>query len=297
MISRSAAVSAGPDVFAALRIQLTYAWRMRRLADLDAPRRFTELVQLRKLYDRDPALPPLLDKVAVKSAVADALGPEWTIPTAWQGSALPDALPFAAPAILKARHGCNQNRVLGQVPGAREHAALQQTTARWTARPYGEWLDEWAYRDVPRGLIAEPLLDDGGVLPVDYKIYAFAGRATHVQVHVDRARDHRWHLHDRDFRPLVAGAETVRRPASLNAMLGAAETLAAGHSFLRVDFYEIAGRPMFGEFCIYPGSGLDRFAADWIDIELGALWRDALGHAPVLSEPSHAPSGVPAFAP
>ena len=38
---------------------------------------------------------------------------------------------------------------------------------------------------------------------------------------------------------------------------------------------EVDGAPRFGEFCLYPGSGLDRFAADWIDFELGSLWHSA----------------------
>jgi hypothetical protein len=152
---------------------------------------------------------------------------------------------------------------------------LRGRTRQWTAGAYGKWLDEWAYRDVPRGLLAEPLLGDGRMLPLDYKIYVFRGRATHVQVHLDRAHDHRWVLHDRKFRPLHEASDRPAPPRSLGAMLDAAETLAAGFDFLRVDFYEIDGAPRFGEFCLYPGSGLDRFADDWIDFELGKLWLDA----------------------
>ena len=65
--------------------------------------------------------------------------------------------------------------------------------------------------------------------------------------------------------------------------------------FLRVDFYEVDGRPLFGEFCLYPGSGLDPFSADWIDFELGGLWRaaydprSALGLAALLGAASARP--------
>ena len=134
-------------------------------------------------------------------------------------------------------------------------------------------LDEWAYHDITRGLLAEPLLGNGGGLPIDYKVYVFGGQATHVQVHLGRRQNHRWILHDRDWRQLVAMPDRPSPPRSLPAMLDAAEALAVGQDFLRVDFYEIAGKPLFGEFCLYPGSGLDPFAADWIDFELGDLWR------------------------
>ncbi len=129
------------------------------------------------------------------------------------------------------------------------------------------------------GLLAEPLIGDGKTLPVDIKIYVFGGRATHVQVHLDRAGAHRWVLHDREYRPLAGHGDGPAPPRSLNAMLEGAEALAAGFDFLRVDFYEVDGVPRFGEFCLYPGSGLDPFAADWIDFELGQLWHAAASPA------------------
>jgi hypothetical protein len=261
------------------RVMLTYLYRHGRLPDLDAAPRFTEMVQRRKLDDRDPHQRVLMDKIAAKRIAADVLGPEWATPTLWEGAALPQSPPFQTPAILKARHGCNQYEVLRHAPSPSEWQSLRMLSERWMAGPYGKWLDEWAYEGVPRALIAEPLLGDGHVLPLDYKIYVFGGRATHVQVHVGRATDHRWILHDRAFHPLVAGVDKPAAPRSLDAMLAAAEALADGLDFLRIDFFEIDGRPRFGEFCLYPGSGLDPFAADWIDLELGGLWHAARENA------------------
>lgn len=251
---------------------------MGRLPDLADPRRFTEFVQWRKLHDRAPHHGALMDKIAAKEIAGAALGADWITPTLWAGTALPARMPFALPAIVKARHGCNQNAVLRHPLPAWRWAALRLRARQWMAARYGYWLDEGAYAETPRGLMAKPLLDGGGgALPVDYKIYVFGGQATHIQVHLDRrAGRHRWVLHDRDFGPLVPGPERPARPASLAAMLAAAETLAARESFCRADFNEIDGRPRFGEFCLYPGSGLDRFAADWIDRELADLWRAAL---------------------
>ena len=277
-----------PDM-ARLRITLTYLQRHGRLVDLANPRRFTELVQHRKLYDRSPGQHPLLDKCEVKSRVRSVLGDEWTIPTLWSDTALPLSPDLAGPVIIKARHGCNQNAVLRTAPGADAWSELGRKTRRWLSRPYGLWLDEWAYRAVPRGLIAEPLLGEGPTLPLDYKIYVFGGEATHVQVHLGRGMRHRWILHDRNWRKLVHCDEAVAPPSALNEMLAAAEALAAGTQFLRIDFYQIGGQPKFGEFCLYPGSGLDRFAADWIDFELGSLWRDASRGAMPASSQSSCP--------
>lgn len=263
---------ASPSPAARLRVSLCYLWRHHRLPDLQHPRRFTELVQTRKLYDRNPRQLQLMDKLAAKSLASQVLGDAWVTPTTWAGVQLPDRSPFAFPAVLKARHGCNQYAVLRNEPNRRRWRRLQQSAERWMQRPYGLLLDEWAYRDVPRGLLTEPMLGDGFALPIDYKIYVFGGQATHVQVHLDRKQNHRWILHDRNWQQLVPVPDRPPPPRSLPAMLAAAEALAAGIDFLRVDFCEVAGRPLFGEFCLYPGSGLDPFAADWIDLELGKLW-------------------------
>ncbi len=254
---------------------LTYLWRHGRVPNLVAAPRFTELVQRRKLFDRDARQTALMDKLAAKRIVAQVLGPEWITPTLWQGFVLPERPLHPAPMVVKARHGCNQYAVLRREPQLRHWSALRQRAAHWMSQPYGKWLDEWAYEGVPRGLLAEPLLGDGPGLPVDYKIYVFGGQATHVQVHLGRGENHRWILHDRTFRPLVDHSCHPSAPRSLSAMLEAAEALGTGHDFVRVDFYEIDGAPRFGEFCLYPGSGLDPFAVDWIDFELGRLWHDA----------------------
>jgi len=278
----------GPDrVFplSAQRVGLLYAWRHGRRVAWDHPARFTELVQLRKLTDRSPIQTQMMDKIAAKRLAGAQLGEEWIVPTIWQGTALPRLILFPVPAIIKSRHGCNQYRVVTAVPDCERWQQLRRIARRWQRRPYGRWLDEWAYHDVPRGILAEPLLGGALPLPIDYKIYVFGGVATHVQVHLGRGRRHRWILHDRSWRQLVRAADEPPPPPSLAAMLEAAEALAGDMNFLRVDFYDVGGRPYFGEYCLYPGSGLDPFAADWIDFELGALWLSAMARNAAPSDP------------
>ena len=64
-------------------------------------------------------------------------------------------------------------------------------------------------------------------------------------------------------------------PASLPMMIQAAETLGRGFDFVRADFYEVAGKPLFGELTFYPGSGLDRFRPFHFDRLFGERWIEA----------------------
>lgn len=259
---------------ALLRINLTYLWRHRRLPNLTDPRLFTELVQLRKLHDRDVRMPAMADKVAVKALVAARLGRDWVVPTLWAGERLPERSRWAGPIVVKSRHGCNQNAF---VQGGAEWPAVRARAARWMRSCYGGWLDEWLYAHIPRGALIEPFVGVNHRLPVDYKFYVFGGRVSHVQVHLDRGREHRWVMHDRDWTPVANGAPRIAPPSAFEDMVAAAENMAQGFDFARVDLYQPAAQPLFGEISFYPGSGLDRFDPPGLDLELGNLWLRAGG--------------------
>ena len=98
------------------------------------------------------------------------------------------------------------------------------------------------------------------------------GEATHVQVHLYRGGRHRWVVHDRHWRPIAPGAPAIPRPSALGAMIDAAEALASAFDFARVDFYQPAAQPLFGEISFYPGSGLDPFDPPELDAEMGRSW-------------------------
>lgn len=145
-------------------------------------------------------------------------------------------------------------------------------------RRYGAWLDEWLYGQIDAGLLVEPLIGEGATLPIDYKVFVFGGQARFVQVHVGRGSgNHRWIVFDLDWRrvsPASVDADPPP-PASLAAMLRAAERLGEGFSFVRADFYDVAGRARFGELTFYPGSGLERVEPPRLDLLMGLLWSSA----------------------
>lgn len=268
-------MSAAARVF----LGLVYAWRHRRLPRLHRPHRFTEWVQWRKLNDRDLERARLTDKLHGKQLAEAALGADCVIPTLWQGVDLPADAPWPMPFIVKSNHGCGHNIVVRCVA---DYARARRSSRRWLGRSYGGWLGEWHYRAARRRLLVEPLVGTEGRLPIDYKVYVFGGRASNVQVHEGRAARHRWSQYGRDWQPLSARCIGARRPETLADMLVAAERLGAGHDFVRVDFYEVEGRLLFGEYCLFPGSGLDRFDPPELDSRLGALWGAQYSDSPQL---------------
>ena len=268
---------ASPSWLAKLRIALCYLARHQRLVSFENPKTFTELVQRRKLMTRDPRMAALADKVAVKAFVAAMLGPEWVTPTFWHGNDLPETPEWPMPFVVKSRHGCNQNAFFRD--SVADWPKVRRRTRRWMKQSYGKLLDEWLYSQIPRGILVEPFIGERGIVPLDYKIYTFGGRATHVQVHLDRESEHRWMLFDRNWRRVSACTNDPdpTPPLSLAKMFDAAEALGSGFDFVRCDFYEVRGKPLFGEMTFYPGSGLDKFHPISLDSVLGSHWLAAGG--------------------
>ena len=265
----------GPGLLAQARVHLTYLACHRRIARLSAPTLFTEHVQHRKLHDRNAAFPRLADKLLAKTEVAAILGREWIIPTLWHGLELPVRPCWPLPFVLKSRHGCNHYAFV-RSPEV-DWDALRRRAHRWTRGRYGYWLDEWLYSKIEPGLLIEPFVGPGGVVPIDYKLFVFGGRVAFVQVHLEREAAHRWIVLDRDWRQLAPGGDAPARPRSLPAMIEAAELLGRGFAFVRVDLYEIEGEPKFGEMTFYPGSGLLPLKPGHLDLTMGRLWGQAAG--------------------
>lgn len=253
------------------RVGLFYWWRHGRWPELDAPRRFTEWVQWRKLNDRRHALALLTDKAHAKSIAAARIGGEQVVPTLWLGENLPTVAQWLMPFIVKANHGCGQFIV---VRTAADYMRAKVVAPFWLTAAYGGLLDEWHYRSARRVLAVEPYIG-GAMLPVDYKVYVFGGRAEVVQLHVGRGHRHRWTQFGRDWTPLSDDPIKAEAPPRLAEMLAAAEAIAGSEDFLRVDFYCEGGRLLFGECCLYPGSGLDPFRPDALDLALGDRWSAA----------------------
>lgn len=255
--------------WARVRVSLTYLWRHGYLPNIAQPRRFNEWVQWRKLGDRDLSLAALTDKLYAKSLVLDLMGPSLVIPTLWHGRHLPSLPPWSLPFIVKANHGCRQFVV---VRCHSDWRRAQKAAPTWLNSTYGRWLDEWHYRHAERTLIVEPFIGPDDGLPIDYKVYVFGGVAEVIQVHLDRDARHRWIQFDREWRKLSNSDEKIPVPTRLPEMLTAAEQIAGNRDHLRVDFYEVNGRLWFGEVCLFPGSGLDRFDPLSLDEKLGKFW-------------------------
>jgi hypothetical protein len=253
-----------------------------RWPDLLRSATFSDRMQRRKLFDRNPMYTTFTDKVAVRAFVSGKVGDGLLVPRLWEGN-VPASMPFATfpyPVIVKPSHLSGWMRVLREEPKNEERSHLLKEMDESLLMRHGRRMAEPAYDAIPPKILVEPLLqDEDGEVANDYKFYVFHGRATFIHVIVARFSGIKRTFYDREWQRLeiqlgvlVPGAD-VARPATLDRMLEIAEVLASGFAFLRVDLYEVGGRIYFGELTVYPESGLSQFRPPEWDRVFGDLWR------------------------
>ena len=71
------------------------------------------------------------------------------------------------------------------------------------------------------------------------------------------------------LRHYPADNKPIEKPASYEKMDQFSEELSELFPFSRVDFYEIKGKPFFGEITFYPGGGFEEFSPQRWDFALG----------------------------
>lgn len=255
-------------------------WReFKRLPNVFRPKKFSEKIQLRKIVDRDPRLHIYADKVLVKEFVRKTLGDNWIIPTLWHGKKLPprDQRLWPIPFVVKANHGSGWN-IFVRSEAERDWLLIEKNCAAWMAEKYGVSNGEWGYFSIDAQILIEPFMSESQDLPIDYKFWTFNGKVSFIQVDVGRTKLRRQAFYDCNWNLLpiafmIPGESTpTRRPVSLEKMIAAAEVLAEGFSFVRVDLYEVNDNPLFGEMTFYPGSGYCPFIPSEWDSKAGALW-------------------------
>jgi hypothetical protein len=138
---------------------------------------------------------------------------------------------------------------------------------------------EWVYKDIPRKIICEQFMTNGGKELEDFKVHNFGGEAKFILVCRDRFSESgltedfftpQWE-HMPVKRPKLALASTpIPKPEQLEEMLRLSKILSEGIPFVRTDFYVIEGKVYFGEITFFPASGFAGFDPPEWDAKIGA---------------------------
>lgn len=154
---------------------------------------------------------------------------------------------------------------------------------------FGSLLGEKHYDRITPCIIAEQLIDSTKQpIPssslIDYKVWTFDGKPAYIWVCFNRTKhscdvavyDLDWNFHPEYSHSephYVLTDKTISRPQSLDQILHAASVLSEGFPVVRMDFYEVDGKPYFGEMTFTPAAGFnDFYTQEFLNI-LGDLCR------------------------
>lgn len=257
---------------------------MKATLRLDPPVGFNDLIIHRLLYDRDPRLKIVCDKLAVREMIRDRLGATYLIPLLgtwndprdidWQS--LPDQF------VLKPTHSSGPIAIVPYLV-ERVPEKLAGMARDWLRHDYFDSSLEWGYRDLPRRLMAEALLrGPDGLAPVEAHVLTFGGQVALIRIltGIKSTPTRRNDWFDRNGTRLDNFSGEVEQSGinldqrDIDAIVKASERMSAGFDHLRVDMYLTDNGLKIGELTPYHGAGLTVWRGPVQDEVLAAAWRD-----------------------
>lgn len=270
-----------PDRF---YLRVLFRLEMGRWPNLRHPKTFSEKIQWLKLYNRRPEYTKMVDKYAVKDYVASIIGEEYVIPTlgVWNKPEEIEWDNLPNKFVLKTTHGggncgvviCRDKSIFDN------ENAIDKLNKGLRSDIYIAW-KEWPYKNVPRRIIAEKYIEpQSGLndLP-DYKFFCFNGEPKYCQVISGRDTKMSIDFFDQEWKhqPFHEPHEfpfadiEPQKPKHFELMWELARKLAKGNPFSRIDFYDTGNQVLFGEFTLFPTSGMGGFCPEEYDSLLGEM--------------------------
>lgn len=251
-----------------LSTRVQYRIQNGRPLHLHPPVSFSEKLSWLKLksYAHDPLVRRCTDKLAVRSYVKecgcdDLLNELLGVYSSTED--IPwDKLPERC--VLKWNFGCGFNLFVNKASDFDPVAASAQLNA-WRRVKYWNYHAELQYKGIEPRILCERFLDTPhGEALIDYKFYSFSDKVRAVLV-IERKEGTpaRAVFMTPDWRYLsdiprrYHESFLPKRPLSLERMIAAAERLSAPFPFVRVDFYELDGKPIFGEMTFTPAASIN----------------------------------------
>lgn len=266
-------------------LQIEYRIKTGKRLNLKQPQRYTEKIQWYKLYYHDPIMKECADKYSVRAYLTergygDILNPIYAVyddASEIDFKSLPDS--FA----MKCSVGGGLNYFVHD-KHKENLEELRQLANKWLTEEYDLYGyiygREWCYKDRKPKVLFERLLprNKNNDIP-DYKFFCFDGRVFCLYTMIEYTDNHEngklsffdrnFNLlpyHRLDFAPINA---QISAPTCFNKMVSIAEDLAKAFPHVRVDFYDVSGKVVFGELTFYNASGFTRFSPDEFDFIMG----------------------------
>ena len=165
--------------------------------------------------------------------------------------------------VMKTNHGCGEVMVVSN-RSVIDEAVIRKTMQHHLDTRYGVQTAEPHYLGIHPVILAEEMLPntcpDSSTM-VDYKVFCSWGKPVFLDICYDRdpATHHAheswydpdWTKHD-EWHTGNYAPKDITRPASLNKMYEICAIISKDMPLMRIDFYDVDGKPYIGELTLTP---------------------------------------------
>ena len=180
----------------------SYVRSFGRLPNYAEPRGYTEKIQWRKMFDRNPLFVTWCDKLQARDLARSRAPGLRSAELLWVGDD-PEAMPLddLVPPFVVKPNNRSARTVMVRNRDDLKPAAIRDECRFWLAQPpYGVRFHEWPYAASPSKLMIERFIGDDLGPPPDYRFDVFSGRTKQI-FYRDIARGRRG-MYAPDWTPL-----------------------------------------------------------------------------------------------
>lgn len=257
--------------------------KQRRFLKIKNPVLYNDKLHWLKFNWHDEMAEVCADKYRVRDFVKKRIGSEYLndmygvyeFPSEIDFNTLPENF------VLKMTHSSGQNLIIRDLVDSDD---VENYLRNWSGTSYGIGKGEWVYRNIKPRIIAEKYLEqDVATELIDYRFFCFNGKVRFISVDlsINNKEKVRRNLYDLDWNFINAKISypneeniSIQKPLKLDLMIRLSERLALGFPHVRVDFYYIADKIVFGEMTFWHQSGnglifpreFEKKMGDWLEL-------------------------------
>jgi hypothetical protein len=261
-------------------IKNSFRKKMGRNVELETPIKFNDKLQWLKLNWYNPVATKCADKYEVRDYVKEKIGTEYLNELIGVYESLDeidiDKLPEKF--VLKGTHGSGFNVICSDKISINWEEEFKKMK-RWLRKNYYWQNREPVYKNIKPRIICENFLiqNDGDELR-DYRFFCFNGEPKFIAVDfsITDKKNTRRNLYDLQWKLMDAEIsypkEThieVDKPEKFAEMIDLSKKLSSEFPHVRVDFYYIDNRIIFGEITFFHQSGMGIISPDEFEITMG----------------------------
>lgn len=260
-----------------MSMKIDYLRGYRKILNLENPDTFGAKIQWIKLFGGLDRYADFVDKYKVRGYIEEKIGQQYLpqLYGLYEKSSQIDFEKLPNKFVLKCNHGCGYNLICNNKDEINIDKWKRQLD-KWLSEDFSKEAKEIQYKNIKPVIVCEEFLEEKIGNLIDYKYFCFDGKPEFIQVIGDRGIDIRANFYTMDWETIELKSKLKNsekdfdKPKNLEKMNELARKLSEDFHFVRVDFYNIDGRIVFGELTFTPGGGVSRFTPIEKDYEIAS---------------------------